>query len=95
MATKITTTTTKPAGVAFYLAATDTRYQDLVSSLPGFVSYNKSYPDENTKVQEIVFATHDDYVNYTDVTTTNDMMIDNRGYNTTNNITFNLELTEI
>ena len=95
MATKITTTTSKPAEKAFYLAATDTRYEDLVRALPGFVSYSKSHPDENTRVQEIVFETHDHYVNYADFSNTNEMMLDNRNYNASNGILFSIELAEI
>ena len=95
MATQVTQTLKKPAGINFYMNETDSRFQDLISALPGYVSYTKTYPDENTKVQVFAFETHDHYVGYLDMINTNQVTIDNRNYNIANNISYEVAVAEI
>ena len=93
--TMLTSTTIKPSDVEFFLSDSDTRYEDLCKSLEGFVSYNKTQPDANTRVQEIVWATNAAWVNYKDVANTNQLIIDNKAYNQANGITYSVVVTDI
>ena len=90
-----TQTLVKPAGVEFFNPTGDGRFENFVKSLTGFVSYSKSFPDANTKVQEITWDCKEDWVNYQDQAATNQMMIDNIAYNRANGITWSSVVTDI